>query len=262
MAIPDALARRVGPWPLWGWGAIGAAGIGAGLLLRRTALFGGGGDEPEAELSPEDEAAAGYLAGPTLPGGGVALPVAPQAPPAPTDTTPATNLDWARVAITYLIARGVSPTLADQAVRKYLEGMALDAQERAAINLALGSPSIGVPPEGVPPIEGPPDPSPIPKPPGAPPTTGKPGAPAWVRASGHARGATITWAAVPGATRYRIRRETKGTATAWRTLGNVTRHEASALFPRPTTVAWRVQAGNAAGWGGNRNSNPTTVGKR
>jgi hypothetical protein len=61
--------------------------------------------------------------------------------------------------------------------------------------------------------------------------------------------ADISWNRPLGATQFRIRRETGNTVTAWVNIGNRLSIRQRALVRVPTYYAWRVQAGNSAGWG-------------
>jgi hypothetical protein len=245
-----------------GWLAIGVAGVGAGILLRRSSLFGGGDaelDEAAAELDPN----AGYLVGPTLVSGGRGG-VGSESDARPPSGLPETNQAWARMAVAWLIATGITPTLADTAVRRYLEGLPLDQSQARAIDLVLASP-VGVPPEGVPPATTPPLPSPIPNPTTPtpspnPPTAKPPPAPARVRGVDGGRAVVgVSWTRVPGATKYRVRVETKGRTYPWVSAGNGTTWLMHHRLTRSATIAVRVQAGNASGWGGSRNSAPFTM---
>jgi hypothetical protein len=170
---PAALKKQIGPFSIGGWLLIGALGVGAGLLLKRAPIFK---SKPAAPLESFDAdgnpiapaSAAGWPAGhvaqgnaPASGGGGSGTTTEPAAP--------ATNLEWSRAAIAWLIANGVDPNTADRAVRLYMEGQALDIAETNAIRLVLRSP-VGVPPEYVPPMQ---TAQPVVAPP-APPTPGVP----------------------------------------------------------------------------------------
>jgi hypothetical protein len=174
--VPAPLERRVGPFPLVGWLAIGLAGIGLGLLIRRSGLFN---NKPEPELEQYDEdgnpiipAAAGAQFVPS----GVANAGGASSSTSSSSSTPAiedTNAAWARRAIAWLLSNGANPSDADAGIRKYLEGAPLTGGELAAVQRALREPTIGIPPEYVPPpqqldsppVAPPPPPSPVTPPP-------------------------------------------------------------------------------------------------
>lgn len=60
---------------------------------------------------------------------------------------PITNEQWARLSFDWLIGKGDDPTLVENALRKYLDGQPLSAQEEAVKNLAQQT--FGAPPEGL-----------------------------------------------------------------------------------------------------------------
>lgn len=162
--LPPALTRQVGPFPVYGWLMIGAAGIGLGLVLRRSSLFDGAPIDADTEAAAIEGAGAAGV--PTVWAGGI-IPLNPGQAPAGegVEVEQSTNETWTSRAVIYLISQGVSPTLADTAVRKYLRGEALNTAERAAIDLALRR--LGPPPEGAVPITDTPAPAPV-----VPPKTG------------------------------------------------------------------------------------------
>lgn len=79
------------------------------------------------------------------------------------------------------------------------------------------------------------------------------------RAEGRAR-AVVGWQPVSGATHYRVRREGsgRGVTSGWVTVRG-TSYTATARFPRPTQVAFRVQAFAGSKPGGNAVSNPVVI---
>jgi hypothetical protein len=143
------LGPDIGPFPAGVWGGLVAAGAGLGLLARRRGWFAGSN---VTLAEPTDDGTGNTLTGATRvnPAGYIALPnnatTTTVTPDAITD-----NQAWATAVIQFLITRGVTPTVADAAVRKYLAGMELGVAEVAAVNMALAS-SYGPPPEGAPPI--------------------------------------------------------------------------------------------------------------
>lgn len=163
MSAEATLTRDVGPFPVWGWLAIGAAGIGAGLLLRRSDLFALGGDEGGGDDAPAPAPATG----PNLIGYGGVIGLPASAAPKGDDVNPAegmTNEKWTKAAVAWLTSeRGISGGNADAALRKYLQGLALTTTERRIVDMAIER--WGTPPEGAAPLETTPDP----------PAAGKPG---------------------------------------------------------------------------------------
>jgi hypothetical protein len=242
----EFLKRRIGPWPVWTWGAIGVTGAGLGLLLRRSSLFGDSEPEPAAEDTEGGDGQ--YLERPTLnTDGAVPLPVvnAPQ-----TTNRATTNLEWGRRATEWLIAQNVPPVTAAAAVQKYLEGVALTAAEAAALALALRQ--LGTPPEGAPVPQGPAPTTPtVPTDPRGVPRPGLK-APSPVKARGDKGGAWLGWAAVPGATSYWVRSAVAGSGewSSWSAHGaSRTTTFARVSVRRRTSYAFQVRAmkGNTAG---------------
>jgi hypothetical protein len=137
----------VGPFPVAGWLAIAGAGAGAGLLIRRSNLFEPAPEPVVVEPDPSQGlVSAGWHSGV----GPVALPTSAGPVDLP-DAAPTTNEEWTDLVVRLLITRGVTPSVADAAIRNYLAGNTLTAPEVAAVNMALSS-RMGPPPEGAPPI--------------------------------------------------------------------------------------------------------------
>jgi peptidoglycan hydrolase-like protein with peptidoglycan-binding domain len=170
--LPEALTHKIGPFPVYGWLAIGATGVGLGLVIRRSHLFGGAGAVAPVDSTIDgtgDPAAAGDIYTGGLPGGGgyagsyngpSTVPVAPQLQP----VTPAvtTNLQWQNAAIQWATGHGLDPLGMSNAVGKYLNGEALSSTEASYVQQALNA--LGPPPEGAPSVDVSPAPSPTPLP--------------------------------------------------------------------------------------------------
>lgn len=157
--LPDALEKRVGPFPVVGWLAIVAAGVGAAVLIRRSDLFGGSG-----EVAPLDDVTEGYgdpaATGALYPGGGL-VPIAPQNPgtiPGPATFT--TNNEWRIAAVKWATSQGESSVLAEQAVSGYLAGDLLSYQAGLLLGRIISA--IGPAPEGASPPDIQPAPTPVP----------------------------------------------------------------------------------------------------
>lgn len=168
--VGDALGQQIGPFPLGGWLAIGGAGIGLGLLVRRSGILRDRTlDDPDAaegEVGSVDPSLApGFTPGIGY-GGLVAL--APSRAPEGDDvqTTEAdTNERWLGRAVAWANTNGFGAQATDTALRKYLQGREVTAGERAIIDQVLAR--WGSPPEGAPPLDidtEPPPPAPTPKP--------------------------------------------------------------------------------------------------
>lgn len=140
MPMPD-LGKQVGPLPLGAWVAVVGAGLGIAFYTRKE----NGSASPVVVDDVSSDPGVGQGAGgwqyvdPST--GGQAQTTAPIE----------TNEQWGRAAVNYLIAQGYNASVADAAVRKYLVGQALNAQENALIIIALQS--IGALPSALPPAD-------------------------------------------------------------------------------------------------------------
>ena len=155
-------AKRIPPA---GWVGIVGAGLLIGLYLRRRTKA--------APVTVGDAAAASTNL-PSVPHGGTVL-TPYSSTPAALGTAPraTSNRDWLRLALNFLIAKGVDAGTADTALHAYLNGDPMDVAGSAAIRLALAE--FGPPPDGIPPphFTAPP-PNPIPS---SPPPLRTPGDP-------------------------------------------------------------------------------------
>lgn len=127
------LGKQVGPMPLGAWLVLAVGGIGLATFRKKTA--------PAAK--PYVPIAADSIG--TGPGWTAVVP--PSAGPISPSSAITTNGAWGIAAITFLIAHGIQPTMADAAVRNYLAGQPLDAQAQAIIDTALKE--FGPPPESL-----------------------------------------------------------------------------------------------------------------
>ena len=142
------LGRKVGPFTIGAWLAIGAAGLGLGLLIRRSSLFSGGAAPADlpTETPPDtyDPGLPGYQAV-----GGTAGQNNQPIVTGPSSTRPTTNSDWLRVAVEGLSGSdNIAPQKSQPALQKFLEGTAVTQQEADIVSLAIRR--YGAPPEGAP----------------------------------------------------------------------------------------------------------------
>lgn len=137
-AVGNVVSREVGGLPVYAWAGIVGVGLYLGRRLSGGGLFGGG-RAATPELVPfTDPNTTGYTAtGEPASSGG-----------APAPTRPATNQQWRIAAVDYLVASGVDPVAAEQAIGRYLAGYTLNAADRAIIATAVRQ--IGNPPEAPP----------------------------------------------------------------------------------------------------------------
>lgn len=165
------LSQKVGPLPLWVWmaTAIGTWYLvqkkGGSLLGSKTAPAstnastpGGYGTDPAGNTgyidpesgyvygSVEDVAALQSQNALENAGGGTGSGTGP--------ATYANNTAWASAAINYLVAQGVDPSQANEAIQQYLSGQVLTSQQQADVNLAIQA--LGAPPSLPGPIGTPP----------------------------------------------------------------------------------------------------------
>ena len=154
------LAKQYGPLPLGAWIILvgGALGIAWYTNKKNKAA------QPVGIV--EDTSGAGGVGT-----GGVSQWVQNNPPPEEVAPVPTNNVEWARKAINWLIAQGYDASMADTAIRKYLESTPLSLSENALVKSALMK--LGSPPEPLPTppdLPTPPAPAPAPSsPPPAPP---------------------------------------------------------------------------------------------
>jgi hypothetical protein len=164
--------KQVGPLPLGAWVIVVGGGLGIALWSRQN-----GGDEPEIVEDTSGDPGVGE-------GGGTPgwLPINP--PSTGSDNSGAvyeTNEEWARAAITWLIAQNYDPGVSNSAITKGIaggqdiSGNKMSMQEWALWSLALKK--FGSPPQPVnvpPPVSVPGPVTPAPNPPPVRPPVTKP----------------------------------------------------------------------------------------
>jgi len=171
-----ALTKKVGPLPVWSYGAIVAALVWAYYWWTHrdgtTPDTGTGYDfaAPDATDSGLD-----FTDNTGIPANTGGSSTGAQSGV----STPGDNLAWLQAAANYLVGFNYESVAVNNALTKYLTGEQLTTSERAMVNQAIAR--FGIPPEGVPVSPGP-TPSPIPLPgddrPGTPTPTPLPGTPA------------------------------------------------------------------------------------
>lgn len=150
--------KKLGPLPAWVW--IGGALLVWYFLIEKKggSLLGSGSATPNQQTDPAGnigtiDPATGYVYGTPEDLAALASSNAGITPPASGGggggttggaQTYADNTAWASAAINYLVASGVDPTTANEAVTEYLAGQALTTEEQADINLAIQA--VGSPP--------------------------------------------------------------------------------------------------------------------
>lgn len=137
------LGKQVGPLPFGGWIVVVAGGLGIGYLINRNMARNTASEEDSSTQLTESGVGGG--GGPqfvyTPPSSGTG------------DTVPETNQSWGVKVKNWLIAQNHDPVVADNAVRKYLAGLALSTPEKGLISLALIQ--FGAPPDDIPVVDEP-----------------------------------------------------------------------------------------------------------
>lgn len=135
-----ALGKKMGPLPIWAYGAIIVGGVWLAYLYRNRVGVGSADPVP---VSPDLNQTGFSSAGPA-PGTGT------YNGNANTEQAPAasqTNAQWAKKTADALIASGSDPTAVNGAIARYLNGNTLSVTDQAIINVALSR--YGNPPQGV-----------------------------------------------------------------------------------------------------------------
>jgi hypothetical protein len=164
-AATDAITDKLGPLPVYAWGAIAGLVIAGGsFLLRRNrpAIESSPAGELGSSVSPApapasipatSSAAGSFMAAGTYvpPSGNVPYspdsPSSSSSPMAPTD-----NAEWVRMGATLVTARntGLTSSSVYDALNLYTDGAELTDAQAAIVELAIRA--VGVPPYTVPPI--------------------------------------------------------------------------------------------------------------
>lgn len=167
------LGKQIGPLPLGGWVVVVGGGLAIGYFINRRASAPA---EPDtAQLTESDVGT-----------GGPQYIYTPPGSVTDDDTAVETNATWGLKVKNWLIAQNNNPIVADNAVRKYLAGLAMSLPEQALINLALIQ--FGAPPDDIPVVD-----QPTPE---TPPPTSTPKAVQGVRnlrATAQTRAVTFAW---------------------------------------------------------------------
>lgn len=160
--VVSTLTGKIGPLPVWAWGAIGAVGIRGAQYLRDrkaaaadtsstdTAAGGVGSDTGTDELgAPVGYGASGAYgsigAAPINPGGSSGYSDGSSS----SSTTPPTdNYGWINAAQAALVSRGYDPVVVSNALNTIIAGGPSTPQQQAIYSQAVRL--IGSPPDGTP----------------------------------------------------------------------------------------------------------------
>lgn len=161
------LTRKLGPLPVWAYGAI-VAGLAWGWYFLTSREIDSSpsafGDDAGNDAGSWDEYFGNVPDGSSVGNGTGGDAVTPGS------TMPTDNADWFRKAAQHLLALNYEGVSVSTALTKYLSGEPLTLGERALVAQAIAR--WGVPPEGVPPQSGPPPTDPAKPDPTQPPTGG------------------------------------------------------------------------------------------
>jgi hypothetical protein len=150
----DFLKTKIGPLPLGVWGV---GGLAAFLIYQRrkaaSSSTSGGQQIDSAGNVGTIDTATGYVQG--SPQDIAALGQNNNGSGGSTDTSAAgsgatvagqyaTNDDWSRAAVNFLVGLGIDPTTATQAIQQYLASQSLTTAQQGDVNLAIQS--LGAPP--------------------------------------------------------------------------------------------------------------------
>lgn len=142
------LGKQVGPLPLGVWIVVGAGGLGLGYVINRNMAK----NAATATQTPDTQ-----LTDTGVGVGGGQFQYDPIQTIPDDNATPETNQTWGNKVVSWLIAKGMTATNADNTVRKYLSALPLSQSEKSMMDLALTH--FGPPPEPLPPVDQPEPPS-------------------------------------------------------------------------------------------------------
>ena len=131
-----ALNKMIGPLPLGVWIAVVGAGIAIMVWQRKTTAPA----DTSYDVYNDTSADPGVGMG----GSGQWVNLTPTVESVATSSAPATNDEWATLAINRAIANGMDPAQADYAIRQYISGGSLDSRGVAIVNEMLRL--LGAPP--------------------------------------------------------------------------------------------------------------------
>jgi hypothetical protein len=122
-----SLHKQVGPLPIGGWILVVGAGVGFAYWRKRNTPTTT--NTPATDMMPMTDQTIGNLGG--------LISMLNQGNTGHEMQTIGDNTSWYQQAVRTLIGRGNSPDLVDTALRKFMQGMPLSAQETAIKELAL-----------------------------------------------------------------------------------------------------------------------------
>lgn len=135
--IEKDLTKKIGPLPVWAYGAILGVGLIAYMWWSSNSAASSATTTATTETVPDDVSGTGLSAASDDTSSDVGA----------TGTTLLTNALWEAQALADLAGSGVSPLTAQVALENYLNGVALTSQQQSIVNTVLTA--IGPPPEGV-----------------------------------------------------------------------------------------------------------------
>lgn len=155
MDLPAGLDRKVGPYPLGVWAGLIGGGVAIGLVIRaRRKPTASDGTLPTiSDANGNPTATAGVATGTggaTSVRTGSGLVGATSNAASTVAADPATNLDWSKSAIRYLVGINVDAAQAQTAIERFMAGYGLTLAEQRLVSQAIAAQ--GPPPESAPPI--------------------------------------------------------------------------------------------------------------
>jgi len=140
-SIPETFKGKLGPLPVWAWGAI------VGLVVVGYIWYSGRTDSGNSDGVATATDAVGGAADAAFDAIDGAFKPSASGSSLATDTpeeSADSNVAWGMRAVQYLIGLGTAPITAQQAVTAYLNGDPMTSEQQALVNAAIGS--VGQPP--------------------------------------------------------------------------------------------------------------------
>lgn len=254
----DFLKRKIGPLPIAAWGVL-AVGIWWYIQRGKNSAGAGSGQQIDSAGNVGTiDPATGYVAGSSedaaalgqASGGGGSGGTTDTGSGSTTAGQYATNDDWSRAAVNYLVGLGIDPTTATQAIQQYLSSQTLTTDQQGDVNLAVQA--LGAPPTLPSPTQS--NPTPINGTGGTTNASNPPTGVAVVPGNTGPTTLSIKWNAVPNATGYTVSYGTDANASSNKTSVPAGQLGVTIGSLKPNTkVYMKVQATPAsagAAWGG------------
>jgi hypothetical protein len=254
----DFLRHKVGPLPVAAWAAIAVAIWWYFQRANKSSTSGSGQQIDSAGNVGTIDPATGYVAGSAedaaalgqASGGGGSGGTDDTGSGSTTAGQYATNDDWSRAAVNYLVGLGIDPTTATQAIQQYLSSQTLTTDQQGDVNLAIQA--LGAPPTLPSPTQG--NPTPINGTGGTTNASNPPTGVAIVPGNTGPTTLSIKWNSTANATGYTVSYGTDAAASTNKTTAPAGQLGVTIGSLKPGTKYFiKVQAtpaSSGAGWGG------------